>query len=87
MVLSMATTKFEGGKGPQHCSDPASENRTQLLMIEISRAYFNAKTDEEDPTYVELPNEMGADPGMWIATTSHVRYTASSRGMAGRIQH
>ena len=64
MVLSMATTKFEGGKGLQPCWDPTSENRSQLLMIVISRAYFNAKTDEEDPTWVGLPNEMGADPGM-----------------------
>ena len=33
-------------------------------MIDISRAYFNAKTDEEVPTYVEVPNELGAEPGM-----------------------
>ena len=32
MVLSMATTKFEGGEGLQPCWDPTSENRTQLLM-------------------------------------------------------
>ena len=30
MVLSMATTNFEGGKGVQSCWDPASDNRTQL---------------------------------------------------------
>ena len=46
MVLSMATTKFEGGKGLQPCWDPTSENRTQLLIIDINRAYLNAKTDE-----------------------------------------
>ena len=34
------------------------------MMIDISRSYFNTKTDEEDLTYVELPNEMSADPGM-----------------------
>ena len=59
----MATTQFKGGKGLQPCWDPTSENRTQLLMIDISRAQFNAKTDEEDPTYVELPSEMGTAPG------------------------
>ena len=64
VVLSMDATKFEGGKGLHLFWDPTSENRTQLLMIDISRAYFNAKTDEEDPTCVELPNEMSADPGM-----------------------
>ena len=60
----MATTKFDGGKGIQPCWDPSSENRTQLLMIDISRAYFNAKTSEEDPTYVALPRTMGDHPGM-----------------------
>ena len=64
MVLIVATTQFEGGKGLQPCWDPDSENRTKLLMIDISRAYFNAKTDEEDPTYVELLSEMSAAPGV-----------------------
>ena len=60
----MDSMKFEGGKGFQSCWDPHSENRTQLLMIDIRQAYFNAETDEEDPTYVEFPNEMDAPPGM-----------------------
>ena len=64
MVLSMTTTKCVSGKRLQPYRDSTSENRTQLLIIDISKAYFNAKTDEEDPTHVELPNEMGADPGM-----------------------
>ena len=63
-MLSMATAKFEGGKGPQPNWDPTSENRTQLLMVDISRAYFNAKTTEDDPTYVALPREAGDHPGM-----------------------
>ena len=62
-ILSMATTKFEGGEGLQPCWDPASNNRTQLLMVDIRRAYFNAKTSDEYPTYVELPKEMNAPPG------------------------
>ena len=33
-------------------------------MTDISRAYFNAKTDGEYPTYVEFPSEMDAPPGM-----------------------
>ena len=60
----MATTNFEGGKGLQPCWDPESENRTQFLMIDISRAHFRANTDDEDPTCVELPYEMDALPGM-----------------------
>ena len=63
MILIRATTKFEGGKSLQPCWDPASNDRTQLLMIDIRRAYFNAKTNDEDPTYVEFPNEMNAPPG------------------------
>ena len=63
MIRSMTTTKFESGKGLQPCWDH-SEKKTQLLMIDISRAYFNAKTDKEDPTYVEFPSDMGAPPGM-----------------------
>ena len=33
-------------------------------MIDISRVYCNAKTSEEDPTYVALPREVGHHPGM-----------------------
>ena len=32
-------------------------------MIDICRANLNAKTRDEDPTDVELPNEMNAPPG------------------------
>ena len=28
-----------------------------MSLIDISRAYFNAKTKEDDPVYVELPQE------------------------------
>ena len=34
---------------------PDSEARLQISMIDISRAYFNARTSEENPVYVELP--------------------------------
>ena len=54
-VLSLAMTKV----GP-HCPDwdPASPNRTQISLIDIKRAYFNAKIDARDPpTYVQLPRE------------------------------
>ena len=37
--------------------DPKSKKRTQILLIDISRAYFNAKTDPNQPTYVDLPKE------------------------------
>ncbi len=54
-VLSFAATDFEGRA--KHVRDPTSERRTQVSVIDIKRAYFNAKTDDEHPTYVELPAE------------------------------
>ena len=41
-----------------------SEHRQQVLLIDISRAYFNAPTSNDKPTYVELPPDLGAPPGM-----------------------
>ena len=42
MILTMASTDLPGR--PIHMRDPASEKRTQILLVDISRAYFNAKT-------------------------------------------
>ena len=56
MVLSLAATDLKGER--KHVRDPRSESRTQVSIIDISRAYFNAKkSEEDDPTYVELPDE------------------------------
>ena len=58
-VLSLAVTDFVGV--PKHDRRANSEMRTQISVIDISRAYFNAVRDPEgDPTYVALPRE---DPG------------------------
>lgn len=54
-ILSMATTDFPNQ--PAHVRDGASESRTQISAVDISRAYFNAETDESKPTYVMLPPE------------------------------
>ena len=35
----------------------SSQRRTQISAVDISRAYFNATTDEDKPTYVALPVE------------------------------
>ena len=56
-VLSLATTDFAGR--PEHVRDPTSERRTQVSAVDIARAYFNASTDEDKPTYVALPAEDG----------------------------
>ena len=61
IVLSHAVTNMPGE--PQKDWRPESPNRQQVLLIDISRAYFNARTDEADPVYVELPPELGATEG------------------------
>ena len=55
-VLSLAVTDLEGM--PRHDRRADSEMRTQISVIDISRAYFNAVKDPEgDPAYVALPRE------------------------------
>ena len=54
-ILSLAATDLPGRL--VHIKDPASEKRTQVSFIDIKRAYLCAKTDPEDPTYVDLPKE------------------------------
>ena len=54
-VISLAATDVEGQ--PKHVREHNSQHRTQLSFIDISRAYFCAATDPDDPTYVELPME------------------------------
>ncbi len=53
-VLSLAATTI-GNWRP--CYDPKSERRTQISLMDISRAYFNAKLDDDATTYVQLPAE------------------------------
>ena len=62
MVLSYAVTDFPNE--PRKIFDPASPERSQVLLIDISRAYFNAVTPDDEPTFVELLPEFGAPPGM-----------------------
>ena len=40
-----------------HIRSPSSDKRTQVSSIDIKWAYLCAKTDPEDPTYVELPQK------------------------------
>ena len=58
IVLSYATTDFQNE--PKKIYDPKSPHRMQVLAIDISRAYFNAVTPEDEPTFVEFPPEFGA---------------------------
>ena len=54
-VLSLAATDFDDK--PKRIRSPTSEQRTQVSIIDIKRAYFNAKANNEEPTFVELPKE------------------------------
>jgi hypothetical protein len=54
-VLSLAMTRI-GEHTPNW--DPSSPDRTQLSFVDVRRAYFNAKVDQDDePVYVSLPPE------------------------------
>ena len=53
-VLSLAASEIGGWKPNR---DPKSANRTQISLVDISRAYFNAKVDDDSPTFVQLPPE------------------------------
>ncbi len=54
-VVSLAMTRI-GDHQP--IWDPSSPDRTQISLIDVNRAYFNAKIDEKEaPTFVELPAE------------------------------
>ena len=54
-VLSMTATVRLGE--PKGYRDPKSEHRIQISTLDISRAYFNAHTDPDEPVVVELPTE------------------------------
>ena len=71
MILSMASTAFRGQEWTPDWT-PDSEQRTQILMIDISRAYFNAKTSDDDPIYVELPPEMVSPPDTCTLLKRHM---------------
>ena len=70
MVLSYAVTDFPDE--PKKVHDPRLPHRSQVLAIDISRAYFNAVTDEDEPTYVELPPEMGVPSGTCALLRRHM---------------
>ena len=54
-VLSLAMTRI-GDHQPNW--DPSSATRTQISFVDVSRAYFNAKIDQDAaPTFVNLPPE------------------------------
>ena len=55
LILSLPASNLEGE--PEHVRDPKSEMRTQISLLDISRAYLCATCDPDDPTYVMLLDE------------------------------
>ena len=82
MVMSYAVTDFPNE--PQKVFDLASPERSQVLLVDILRAYFNAATPEDEPTYVELPPEFGAPPGTCVLLKRHM-YGTRRAADAGRV--
>lgn len=39
-----------------------SEDRTQILIVDIRRAYLNARTNDDVPVYIQFPPEMHMGP-------------------------
>ena len=54
-VLSYCAADLDGEK--PKCRDGLSPDQIQLSLIDISRAYFNAKCDPAKPAFVALPTE------------------------------
>ena len=79
-ILSMAATDLPGCR--QHCRDKESEERTQVQVVDISRAYFNAVVDGSTPTYVELPEE-DEDHGRGICGRLNVHMYGTRRAAEG----
>ena len=65
------------------CRDKASEDRTQILILGIARAYFNAKIDEGQYTYAALPPE---DPDSGVLCVELLRHMYRTRAAAGGWQ-
>ncbi len=74
-VLSLAATTIGDW---QPCYDPTSEKRTQIAMMDISRAYFNAKIGPGVHTYVQLPPEDGDAEDMVAKLLRHMYGTRAA---------
>ena len=89
-ILSLAATDFHGVA--KKIRDPKSADRIQVSFIDISRAYFCAATDPNDPTHVELPPE-DPDHGVLLGhLCKHMHGTRQAAGgwhceYAGRLVH
>ena len=72
----------------EKCWEPTSDDRIQLALVDLSRAYFNATCDPEHLVYVQLPNEHEkAGQGLCgKLLQTHVRYTKGGGWVAAGVQ-
>ncbi len=76
-VISMAMTRA-GEHKPDW--DPKSPARTQISLVDVKRAYFNAHIDPSEPaTFVQLPEE---DPDHTDMCAQLLRHMYGTRGAA-----
>ena len=75
-MLSLAASEIGSWKP---CRDPTSAKRTQISLVDISRAYFNAKVDDDSPTFVQLPPE---DPDSGVLCAQLIRHMYGTRAAA-----
>ena len=54
-VISLASTRLPGDE--EKYWEAEGEQRMQISMIDISRAYFNAHVEADEPVFVQLPPE------------------------------
>ena len=74
-VLSLAATSI-GDWRP--CYDKESERRTQISLMDVARAYFNAKLDPGVSTYVQLPAEDSDSENMCAKLIRHMYGTRAA---------
>ncbi len=74
-ILSLAATTV-GDWRP--CYEKTSEKRTQISLIDISRAYFNAKLDPGVETYVQLLEEDADCASMCAKLVRHMYGTRAA---------
>ena len=60
------------------CYEKKSEKRTQISLIDISRAYFNAKLDPGVETYVQFPEEDADCENMCAKLVRHMYGTRAA---------
>ena len=81
-IISLAATEIKGVV--THDRRPNSIRRTQVSVVDISRAYFNAKVDSAQPAFVELPNE---DPDKAKGMCGQLDYHMYGTRPAGKGWH